>query len=349
MVLLRSFISWLLALGFLLLAVGVAATLFFGNFIVAWQSFLAQGWEQTPLGHVPFLGAWAQGFGVGAAPIAALWALVVTGAMNYTVLAANKNIAEAVRSLFDQRQVLRSDDAAMHTRAADYRDAMIEHGVRAAALIVLCFFIIRYDVNQFRLRSESLVTGASDPTEMLRWAPDAVARLGQFFADFVGTATWGYAACIIATALALEFAIGRAALRWQALLNAVDAAASAEDQAAIVQAHGSPENHEHGEAPAISTAEPVDDGRVRQSDTPDAIDPEPVSPPAPVDPPPAQPTHGESPSVKVIIGPGRTQEFPLADVQADPEHFVRDGSGRVWFTRSYWSQVTSGSGDVEAS
>jgi len=352
-VLVRALVSWLLALSFALLAVAVAACLFFGNFVVAWQSFSSQGWEQIALGRVPLLGAWAEGFGVGRAPIAALWALVVTGAMNYAIMATTKNLAGIVRAFFDQKQALRSEDAAMRARSVDYRDTMIEHSVWAAGLILFSFLIIRYDVAQFRLRSEGLITGTTDPAEMLRWAPDAVARLGQFFAGFVGTATWGYAGCIIATAIGLEFAIGHAAVRWQALHNAIEAAVSPEDQAPLRQARDPApvarplSDLEGGGVPPVPAVDSVGYVAPPYPAAPVAADLDPVSPPPPVEPPPAQAVRDEGASVDVIVGPGRTEAFSLADVQAHPERFVRDGSGRVWFTRNYWSQVVSGDGDAE--
>lgn len=349
-VLVRALVSWLLALGFALLAVAVAACLFFGNFVVAWQSFSSQGWEQTALGRVPLLGAWAEGFGVGRAPIAALWALVVTGAMNYAIMATTKNLAGIVRAFFDQKQALRSENPAMRARAVDYRDTMIEHSVWAAGLIVFSFLIIRYDVAQFRLRSEGLINGTTDPAEMLRWAPDAVARLGQFFAGFVGTATWGYAGCIIATAIGLEFAIGHAAVRWQTLHNAIEAAVSPDDQDPLRQARdpepvARPLEDPEGGVP-IPVVDSVDYATASYPGALAATDRDPVLPPPPVEPPPAQRAQNEGASVDVIVGPGRTEAFPLADVQAHPERFVRDGSGRVWFTRNYWSQVVSGDGDA---
>lgn len=48
--------------------------------------------------------------------------------------------------------------------------------------------------------------------------------------------------------------------------------------------------------------------------------------------------------VDVIVAAGRIESFSLAEVQRDSERFVRDGSGRTWFVRSYWEQLIGPNG-----
>lgn len=353
LVLARALISWLLTLGWASLISLGALCLAFGNFVVAWQSFTAQGFEPLPLRRVPLLGAWAEGFGIGEAPLAALYALMLTLGMNLAIIATAKAVARALRLFFDRRQALRSNDAGLRASAPDYLDQTVHLCVWSAALLIASILIIRYDVAQFRFRYENLFTQVSDPIDITTWAPDAVARLGQFVATFIRTATWGYVGCVIALAVALEYALGRVGEQWHALHNAIDGAVSLDDQNGEQPA---PEpaplvrplpDFESGGTLPISAVDSV--GHIAPSPTsaPGVIDPEPVSPPPSFAPPPAQLARDERAFVDVIIGPGRTETFPLADVQADPDRFVRDGSGRVWFTRSYWSEVIGGDGHAE--
>jgi hypothetical protein len=103
-ILLRTLVAWLLTLGWALLVSLGTLCLGLGNFVLAWHSFTAQGFEQLPLRHVPLLGGWAEGFGMSEAPLAALFALVLTLAMNFAIMATAKALAHALRCFFDRRQ-----------------------------------------------------------------------------------------------------------------------------------------------------------------------------------------------------------------------------------------------------
>ena len=345
-VLARALVSWLLTLGFALLVAMGASCLAFGNFVVAWQSFTAQGFEQLPLRRVPLLGWLAEGFGVGDAPIASLYALVLTVAMNLAIIATAKVSARALQLFFDRRQALRSSDPGVQATAPAYLDQTVRLGVYAALLLVASAFIVGYDVAQFRLRYENLFSQATDPSDVLAWAPDPVVRLGGFLAGFIRTATWGYVGCVIALAVALEYALTRVAENWHNLHNALD-------EAVTSAAHIPAEEVGNRSAVAPEPSIPVDEtdaafaeatavfpnaGAAPTASTATVPDAAPIAPPRAVETPPS-PAPRDGAMVDVIVAAGRIESFPLAEVQRDSERFVRDGSGRTWFVRTYWEQV----------
>src|SRR5207249_54312 len=116
----HSLVRWGLSLVWLGLTHAAAVCLAFGNFVVSWQAFEAQGFEQTPLAEVPFLGPLAVALGLGAAPLASLYALVLTGATNILMIASAKVLARLYDTFFDWRQIRRSDDAHARARAPEY-------------------------------------------------------------------------------------------------------------------------------------------------------------------------------------------------------------------------------------
>lgn len=345
-VLLRALVSWLLTLGWALLVSLGALCLGFGNFVVAWQSFTAQGFEPLPLRRVPLLGAWAEGFGVGDAPISALYALVLTLAMNVAIMATVKVQARALQLFFDRRQALRSRDAAVFESAPDYLDQTVRYCIWSATLLVASVLIVGWDVSQFNYRYENLFSPAGDPSEVLGWSPDAVARLGEFVAEFIRTAKWGYIGCVVALAVALEYALTRVAENWHNLHNALDEAVvptahvpaqEVDNRPTVTFEPAIPDQEAEAEFPG-TTAARSNGGTPLAAGTSTVADPTPVSPPPPVDPQPS-PAPREGAVVDVIVGPGRVESFLLSDVQNDGERFVRDGSGRVWFLRTYWEQL----------
>lgn len=346
-VLVRALVSWLLTIGWAFLVSLGTLCLAFGNFVVAWQSFTAQGFERSPLRHVPLLGAWAEGFGVGDAPIAALYALVLTVTMNLAIMAAVKVLARTMQLFFEGRQALRSDDPGVLGTAPIYRDQTIRYGIYSATLFVASVLIVGWDVSQFNYRYENLFSPVSDPSEVLSWAPDAAGRLGEFVAEFIRTAKWGYIGCVVALAVALEYAISRAVENWQSLHTALDQAV----------AMGVPGDAQLPDGVATRTAAPpVYDQQARAdfavpvtpswtggtaaapspADMPEAT---PVSPPPPMTSAPEPAVLREESAVNVIVAPGRVEQFLLSEVRRDSDRFVRDGSGRAWFLRTYWEQV----------
>ena len=345
--LLRALVSWLLALGWAAIVSLGALCLGFGNFVVAWQSFTAQGFEQKPLRNVPILGAWAEAFGVGEAPLAALFAFMLTLVMNVTIATTAKALGHALRSYFDRRQVLRSPDAAFRASASDYLDTTIRHCVWAAVLVIASILIIAYDVAQFRFRYENLFSETSDPTDLLSWAPDTVARLGFYLAAFIRTATWGYIACVVAMAVGVEYTLGRAAEAWHAFHNALEQALvpgaavpahETQDASPATETAWAPGN---GNGVAITAPPPATPSHDATTQVHPAApeDPAPVSPPSAPDPPAPLTPRGDGATVDVIVDAGRIESFQLAEVQANGDRFVRDGSGRMLFLRTYWDQV----------
>lgn len=340
---LRCLTAWILAELWLGLTVLVTALLAFGNFIVAWQSFAAQGFEELPLRHVPFLGLFAEGFGFGDVPLAALYALVLTAATNIAVIALAKELIRMIQLYFDYRGLLRAPDPAERVMAADCLDRLLETALRLVPMLILATLVIRFDVEQFRLRYESLFNSA----EVLDWAPEAVARLGQFLAGFIQTAVWGYVGCVVGVAVAMEYAFVRAAERWQVLDNAIQEFIGEE------QAQGAQPEIQHAAAgvevgsmfqgsPAGTRSDRVVTPVIGGAPEPPASpghSPEPVSPPqVPPVPPVAVPSTA-GPEVEVIVGPGETRRIPMAEIERDTERFVRDGSGRAWFLRTYYERV----------
>ncbi len=341
----RCLVSWVLAEAWLALTIVATLALAFGNFVVAWQSFEAQGFEPVPLQSIPFLGLVTGAIGLGGFPIAALYALVLTVAMNVAVITAAKILARMIQLYFDYRGVLHSQDPAVQERAADYLDLLLKIACWFLLILVPTILIILFDVKQFRLRYEGLVQDLRDPVEMLHWAPEPVARLGHFLAGFIRTATWGYLGCVVGMALVLEYAFVRAAERWEVLGNAVQEAIQGEELPAeqpelrrtATEAEPAPVVH-RVPAPAPVESGPGSDGTGRSVRT-GSPSPDPVAPPEPPLPPPVTAPPSTGPEIEVIVGPGQIRRISVAELEADPDQFVQDGSGRAWFTRNYYEEV----------
>ena len=43
--------------------------------------------------------------------------------------------------------------------------------------------------------------------------------------------------------------------------------------------------------------------------------------------------------VDVIVGPGEVRRLSIEEIQAQPERYVRDTSGRQWFLRQYYEDL----------
>jgi hypothetical protein len=345
---LQCFVLWVLALGWLWLTLVATVALAFGNFVVLWQSFEALGYESLPLAEIPFLGAFAVALGLGEAPLASLYALVLTGAMNLLMIATAKILGSLIQTLFDWRQMLRAPEPEIRARAPECGAKLIETAAWLAVLGTLAFLAARWDVAQFEFRQVALATGLVDPEEALAWLPDRAALVGSFLADLVARATWGYVACVAGVALVLEHGFVRAGERWRALTRAIEQAVGGE---------GQPETRR---SPATRTqatlAGPIAAGGQGQAES-DAVSrpgsstagPRPVSdrvPPAervpapsPAESPITPPPRSGGPEVDVIVGPGEIRRVPLAEIDANPDRYVRDTSGRQWFLRQYYEDV----------
>lgn len=351
MTVLRCLVSWILAEGWLALAIVAALSLAFGNFVVAWQSFAAQGYEQVPLRQIPFLGPWAEAFGLGDAPLAALYGLVLTVAMNIAIITSAKMLGRMIQLSFDYRELLRSPDPTVRGRAADCLDLLRKTALWFAPMLGLTILVIMFDVAQFRFRYEVLFRDLMDPAEALQWAPEPMARLGQFLAGFILTAVWGYMGCVVGVALAMEYAFARAAEQWQVLDNAIRQAIEGEgtreegpasQQAEPLADARQSAHHASVGAPADPVPAPVSGGAPEAPPASAPRAPEPVAAPqAPAQPPVAAPPQA-GPEAEVIVGPGETRHIPLAEIEAHPDQFVRDGSGRAWFLRTYYEQGVMG-------
>jgi hypothetical protein len=327
-------------------AIAAATLLAFGNFLICWQSFVGQGFEQTPLAGVPFLGPLAEALGVGEAPMSALYALVLTGAMNLAVIASAKMAARLIQHAFDYRDLRASGNPGDRDQARQCRERLLETVTWLVPMVVVTALIMRFDVAQFVFRYETLVHEAPDLGVALGWAADALERVGEFLAPFIRTAAWGYVGCIVAVALAVEFAFVRAAERWQRLDLAVQRAISGEPDArtaargsalaGAIDDFRSASDIMPASVPAGTSADPM-------SHASEAREPErvPGPPPAAEEPPAARPVP-EVPHVDVIVGPGQRRRVPVSDIEARPDEFVRDGTGRAWFLRSYYEQAVLG-------
>lgn len=345
-VLVRAVVSWLLTLGWVLLVAMSSLCLGFGNFVLAYESFKAQGFEPVPLRRLPLLGPWADGFGVGDAPVAALYALFLTIAMNLAIIESVKRLARTLGLILDLRQASRSSDPALLERVPALRDRAVHECLWSVALLVASVLILGWDLSQFNFNYLAVFDQAADPSEVLGWAPDLVQHVGHFVAGLISRAKWGYAGCVIALAVALEDARTRTSGSWLNLHQALDDIAEAPHVPTDESEHRSwpePESVEstHDTGAQFVTPIPMSSnaGSSTEARTASTTDRDPVSPPPPVDPPPAVAPR-EDAVVDVIVGPGRVESFSLTEVQTDSARFVRDGSGRAWFLRAYWEELT---------
>jgi hypothetical protein len=352
-----------LAVAWAMVTLFASGTLFFGNFVVAWQAFDFVGFEPQPLFNVPLLGPLAAALGVGDAQLASLYAAVLTTAMAVTVIGAVKLGNEALTLFFDLRQ-------ARLAGGTDTAAGLVKFSETAVSFLILAGLAIavaRYDVSLFDLRLQALLTGVEDIQEGLGWESGDASRLGGFLADFASRARWGYLAIIGGVAFVTDKAFQRAAERWLVIGQTIDAAiagAPGTRPAPIASRAPGPVPPRAGAAERAE-ARPSTPARRDPSPAPVSeparaaprLPPQrarPESPRGPVSQPADVPMTAESvvaaaavPRVRVVWGPGEIQEVPLAEVERDQSQYVRDGSGRTWFRRSYYEQLITGSTNVE--
>lgn len=359
-VLVRAVVSWLFAMAWTLFVATSAVFLAVGNFILSYDSFKAQGFSGTPLRHLPFVGEWAEGFGAGSATGAAMYGFVLTLVMNVALIGTAKKIERAIQLVLDLRQASRSTDPATLARVAAYRDRAVHDCVVAAALVLASIGIVLWDVSQFNFNYVATFDPGRDAADVVGWAPDLVQHVGEFVAELIRRAKWGYVGCLVAIALILEDAIIRTGHTWVNVHNALDEVVAPALPLQTEQADQEPVEdvvgREYNAGPAFAGAavfpsssgngtEATADSSGRSSyagaDPPSAAeaDAEPISPPPSADSVPPMPPR-EEPMVEVFVGPGRIESIPFAEVQADSTRFVRDGSGRAWFDRAYWEDLT---------
>lgn len=328
-------VRWLLSLGWLAITLFGAALFALVNFLVSWQAFEIIGFEDFQLAEVPLIGPIVAALGVGTAPIAAAFALGVTWIMGLFVGATVKVAWELMTLVVDRRRVGVAGDGEL---AAQYTHELLLLALRLVVLGVFAALAVRMDVALFETRLHVLLTDAHDISDFLGLVPDSVAQLGAYLAAFAEKFVWGYMACVIGTALLVEHAFGRAAVRWQGF-----AAALAE----AIEGH--PEARRPALAGATPAILPVSHAPVASNGvaTPSAergevpsVAPEPV--PGPTAPSPTTPAPAPRPGswdVEVIVGPGEVRRLALEEVERNPERFVRDSSGRQWFARQYYESV----------
>jgi hypothetical protein len=335
--------------------VAVAAVcLAFGNFVLSYESFRQQGFANSLLRRLPLLGGWAEGFGAGDATVAALYGFVLTLVMNVALIGSAKKLERAIQLLLDLRQASRSTDPTVLERVPAYRDRTVHNFVVAAALVAASAAIVLWDVSQFNFNYVSTFDPSSDAADVVAWAPDLVQHVGAFVADLIRRARWGYVGCLVALALILEDALIRAGHSWLNFHTALDEVVAPPPptprEEVDHQLLPGPEPvmpaYDTNAQFANTTATPSNDGSSIEARATSTADSEPVSPPAPVDPPPSAAPREEA-VVDVYVAPGRVESFPLAEVQTDSRRFVRDGSGRAWFVRTYWEELTGGTSPQE--
>lgn len=350
---LQAIVRWLLAVCWTCTTLLATAVLFFGNFVVAWQAFVLLGFEPEPLLNVPLIGPLATAAGVGDAPLASLYAAVLTAAMAGIVIGTVKLATESLTLALDLRQ-------AKLTRQADTTAVtlkLIEALIWLVILAVPTVLVAQYDVSLFNVRLQSLLTG-QEIEDALKWTSEEVGRLGGFLADFAVHARWGYLAIIAGVAFVSEKAFQRASERWLVLGQTIDTAiGGAPLNEAVNAAPQAPAATAGPEAPRAPETEPqtqsapdtsmphVEQGA--QTPTADtgqrtrtgAATHRPVPPPPQAADPVSAPPPPPGPTVPVVWGPGEGRQMPLAEVERNLEEYVRDGSGRAWFRRSYYEQV----------
>jgi hypothetical protein len=345
---LHCLVSWILAECWLMFALVTAISLAFGNFVVASQSFKAQGFEQTPLAEVPFLGLVAQAVGLGSVSVAELYAVVLTLGMNFIVIVSLKLLGRGIQEFFDYRQVSRSPDPAVHARQTDCLDMLVKTGCWLILSLLVAVLTVRFDVAQFELRLNTLYLNVTDPGEMLEWSSAATERLGRFLAPFGTVASLGYLGLILGVPIGMEYAFVRCGERWLILGNAIR-------QAREPGQRREPREFSASVSPAaeeLPSARPAPDRAAEQptgtpvvGGSPQASRPTPprapenvAGPATPVESTETVPPEA-GPEAEVIVGPGESRRMPVVEIDAHPEDYVRDGSGRVWFTRLYYDQV----------
>lgn len=348
-VLVRALVSWLLALAWGCFVASSAICLAFGNFVLSYESFKEQGFANSLLRRLPLLGGWAEGFGAGDATVAALYGFVLTLVMNVALIGTAKKLERAIQLLLDLRQASRSTDPAVLERVPAYRDRTVHHFVVAVALVAASVGIVLWDVSQFNFNYVKTFDPTSDASDVVGWAPDLVQHVGAFVAELIRRARWGYVGCLVALALILEDALIRAGHTWLDLHNALDDVVAPPPPAPMEEVGHQSLRAPEPVMPAYDTSTEFADtaapssngGSPSGSRMASAADSDPVSPPPPVDPPPSAVPREET-LVDVYVGPGRVESHPLAEVQKDTARFVRDGSGRAWFLRAYWEELTGG-------
>lgn len=344
-------VRYLLAVCWVAATLAATTVLFFGNFIVAWQAFVLLGFEELPISSVPLLGPLATAVGCGDAQIASLFAATLTLGMAATILSATKCGCGFLTLFFDIRHARLAGEENPAARIKLHE--MVPAFVIALAVAVL---VALFDVSLFGLRLEWLLKGSPDIRESLHWLPDSASRLGDYLAGFSACARWGYLGVIVGVAYATEKAFERAAERWLLLGQTVDVLflGLGVDRTARVPVPARPfrpvREAAGGMAPVAShpaPAIPVPFARpeVEEPASPVAGVGSPLVEPIP-GPPAPDPIRIETkeepqvgPRVRVICGPGETREVPIHEVERDSVRYVRDGSGRAWFLRSYYDQL----------
>ncbi len=345
---LHLFVRWLGSLVWLALTVCAAVAFALGNFLVSWQAFELIGFEDLPLAEVPLTGPVAVALGVGTAPLAAVYALGLTAVMGFLVGTTVKIVWEMLAYFSDWRRLRRSEEQDSRRLARECLGKLEELGLRLVVPLSAAVLAVRMDVALFVLRARALLTDAADISEFLGLLPDPVVQLGALLAGFTVTFAWGYMACVVGAALAVEHAFERSASRWEGLSNNIqalidgDATRPSGHGAGVTDATATPVLREP-ERVQPTVPEPAET-RATQPETPvlsaATWAPEPVpgpEPPAADLPPVATPRAG-SREVDVVVGPGQMRRVALDMVESSRD-FVRDSSGRQWFDRQYYESV----------
>jgi hypothetical protein len=343
---LQALTKWILALVWLGVTIGATAMLFFGNFLVAWQAFALMNFEPEPLAAIPLLGPIAEALGVGNAQVAATYAAVITVAMAVTVMSTCKFGNDALTLFFDMRQARLANEP-NRAAAIKFWETCVAFGIS----LVLAFLLVRADASLFGLRLESLLSGTDHVEQALDWAPDGIKRLGEYLAGFATRFLWGYIALIIGVAYTTEKAFQRASERWLVFGQTVDQAVGGEPTNIVALGSSEPGGASDAvfsnQAEAQTTAatqrtEPTPVPETTVTPTPAPVPPVPVGPPPAMEPPVVNdtPSRARGPVTLVICGPGERREVPLQDIERNPGQYVRDGSGRAWFSKSYYDELT---------
>jgi hypothetical protein len=353
LILLQCFVRWLLALGWLAVAIAVTLAFAFGNFLVTWQSFEAQGYEDIPMAEVPLLGPVTVALGVGGAPLAAAYALFLTAVMNALAITIAKIVVRLFEGFFDWRRARASDDAELRSQADTVRLKLIEQGGWLVVFAALAAPVIAWDVAQLSFRNLAIYTNLADPTEAIGWGTDLAALVGPYLHAFTRTAAWGYVGCVLGAAIMTEFAFSRAGEQWRTLDRVIEqfvqgpagprnASGDAIQAPALAGPNGAAATGT-ADHPAVSAAAVLPgathtaaNGDVRGGQRTDRPAGEPVAGPEPTRSAAPEPPRAGGPEVDVIVGPAEVRRLPLADVEARPDLYIRDMSGRHWFARPFY-------------
>lgn len=196
-----------------------------GNFLIVEQAFLAQNWEQVPVGTLPFVGPVMEALGIGDANVAQVFAAGLVGVINvvFWILVgiafglANRatQIRDAKHRLED-RDFLESSESEIKRGIRHSREQLTRNAIWLVILIPIAILMVRWDMAQFVLRWELNQSGHENASYLLGDDSTSQDRLGGSLYAMLTTAALGYIACMLGACVASHYAMDQVAEKWRA-------------------------------------------------------------------------------------------------------------------------------------